>query len=141
LQFHFHTPSEHTIDGRSYPLEMHLVHADDQGRLAVLGVLFEVGEAHPGLAALAANLPAPHETTTVDGATINADALLPADLGYVRYDGSLTTPPCSEGVAWHVVQATQTVSAEQLAAFVERIPSSNRPTKEVGARTLARDST
>lgn len=138
-QFHFHSPSEHTVEGRSFPLEMHLVHADDAGNLAVVGVLFEEGDADPALAPLADNLPQPHSETAVEGATIDIAALLPKDLTYVGFAGSLTTPPCMEGVAWHVLTSARPASAEQLQQFKAAIPGTNRPIQALGDRVLKKD--
>lgn len=138
-QFHFHTPSEHTVDGGSLPLELHLVHQDAAGHLAVVGVHFEEGEAHPALETLTLSLPAPYAETIVEGATINASDLLPADRTFVTYRGSLTTPPCDESVTWFVMTETQTASADQLARLAAAIPGTNRPVQPLEGRTLERD--
>lgn len=121
LQLHFHTPSEHYINGTPFPMELHFVHRNQSGELAVLGVMFKVGETNPALDTLwnAAGSDASVSVSTED--------LLPQKLSYFRYDGSLTTPPCSEGVKWHVVPHPVSVSEEQLLAFQELFPVNARP--------------
>ncbi|BAN97697.1 hypothetical protein E05_29310 [Plautia stali symbiont] len=102
-QFHFHTPSENLIDGKRYPLEGHFVFSDEQQQLAVVGVMFEAGAANPVLTTLQQD--------------VDITPLLPADRRYYRFSGSLTTPPCSEGVRWLVMKQPVTASAQQLQAF------------------------
>lgn len=137
-QFHFHSPSEHTIDGRHAPMEMHLVHKDADGKLAVIGVLVEEGPANPALAALWEHLPAQAgRAKEYEGVQVDASKLLPASLASYRYAGSLTTPPCSEGVAWFVLQEPIRASAEQIAAFRAVISGNNRPTQPLHGRTIS----
>jgi carbonic anhydrase len=136
-QFHFHSPSEHTLDGKHAPLEMHLVHKDAAGKLAVLGVLIQEGQAHPELAVLWQHMPtAPGRKEAVEGVQVNAGKLLPPSLATYRYSGSLTTPPCSEDVAWFVLQKPIEASAEQIAAFRKVIQGNNRPTQPLNGRTI-----
>lgn len=120
LQFHFHRPSEHTVGGKSFPMEGHLVHAKGGGadmKLAVIGVLMVAGDHNPALQAIWKNMPKKKGTVTVKGKQVNAANLLPRNRGYFAYDGSLTTPPCSEGVKWHVLQQAIQVSPEQIEQF------------------------
>lgn len=131
LQFHFHTPSEHVINGRSYPLAVHLVHATQTGELGVLGVFFEEGPAHPTLDQVINNLGAPAGTQTFD-----TNSLLPAEFNVFRYQGSLTTPPCTEGVNWHVATKSLTASRAQIAAFHAVSGANARPVLPLGARAL-----
>ena len=138
-QFHLHAPSEHLLDGEPYPAELHLVHQAEDGALAVLGVLVEEGDAHPVVADVLASAPEAGADPIATTAPIDVGTLLPADLRTFRYDGSLTTPPCSEGVAWSVLQEPMTWSAEQIAAFEERHPGSHRPPQPLGARALLHD--
>ncbi|HMJ77817.1 MAG TPA: carbonic anhydrase family protein, partial [Iamia sp.] len=121
LQFHFHAHSEHTIDGATTPLEIHFVHQAEDESLAVVGVLIQEGAENPAYATIMDNLPAEvtEEPVPVDGATINAAAMLPEDSTFFHYAGSLTTPPCSEGVSWQVMTTTIELSAEQIAAFTD----------------------
>jgi carbonic anhydrase len=138
VQFHFHEGSEHTVDGRRYAGELHLVHTDADGATAVVGVLLEEGAANPALSAYFDALPA----TT--GAEVEVDdfdtsALLPADHRSFRYTGSLTTPPCTEGVSWFVLTTPVQASAEQLAAFRTVVAENDRPVQPLGGRELLVD--
>ena len=137
-QFHFHHGSEHTVDGARLPLEMHLVHRSDQGTLAVVGVLFRVGAANAGLAPVWACLPAAPGGTAVPSGRLDLSALLPAGRTTWRYRGSLTTPPCTEGVAWVVLAEPLTLSAAQIDAFAALYPNNRRPVQPLGERVLQR---
>ncbi|MEX3070318.1 carbonic anhydrase [Vibrio alginolyticus] len=134
-QFHFHTPSENHVDGKSYPLEAHYVHADEQGNLAVVAVFFEQGDANPALASLLENVPEKDDNVTIR-APFDASALIPADKDYYRFNGSLTTPPCSEGVRWLVIQEPQTISATQIEKFEKAMGENNRPVQPLNARMI-----
>ena len=134
-QFHFHTPSEHTLDGTSYPAEAHLVHAADDGELAVLGIVYQEGDASEVLAPVWEDLAALSEAEPV---TINVGNLLPSSRVAYTYTGSLTTPPCSEGVRWHVMQQPLTLSAQQLAALTAIHDNTNRPVQPLNERELDR---
>lgn len=128
LQFHFHTPSEHTITGRRYPLEMHLVHKDKDGKLAVVAVFMEPGEHNFAVAEIWGHLPKTSSTAhTVDSVAINPRDLLPRDRRYYRYMGSLTTPPCSEGVNWHVMSGTVQISQSQIKSISTIMGDNARP--------------
>lgn len=135
VQFHFHAGSEHTVNGEQYPLEVHFVHASEAGELAVVGVMFEEGEAEPGLDPVWNNLPEAQGHVPV-GAVIDANQFLPEDLTAWRYAGSLTTPPCSEGVAWTVIQSPITASAEQIAGYTARYDNNYRPVQPLGERDV-----
>lgn len=136
-QFHFHAPSEHTVDGRSFPAEVHLVHQAEDGTLAVFGILIEEGEANEAYASVLANLPADAgEAHDVADVAIDPATLLPEDLAYYGYDGSLTTPPCSEGVKWHVLANPVQLSAEQIAAYTAIYSGNNRPVQPLNERTV-----
>jgi len=136
-QFHFHSPSEHTIDGKHAPMELHLVHKDSGGKLAVISVLIEEGDTHAELAKLWRHIPqTPGRAQAVEGVKVNASRLLPISLASYRYSGSLTTPPCSEQVAWYVLQHSIEASAEQIAAFRKVIFGNNRPTQPLNGRTV-----
>jgi len=127
LQFHFHTPSEEAVMGKRYDMVAHFVHKDAQGQLGVVAVLFKRGPAHAGWGQVLAHLPRPGEQLTVDGPPLDLAALLPAQRGYYSFDGSLTTPPCSEGVSWMVLKTPVTVSAAQLASFRQLYAANARP--------------
>ena len=134
-QFHFHTPSEHTLRGRSYAAEAHLVHAADDGELAVLGIVYEEGEASDVLAPVWDDLAALGDTPSL---TVDAAGMLPSDRVTYTYTGSLTTPPCSEGVRWHVMEEPLTMSAEQLRALTAIHDGNNRPPQPLNERELDR---
>lgn len=123
-QFHFHHPSEHTLDGVRFPLEVHLVHRAATGHLLVIGVLVEDGAEHPALEALFHRLPRVGESVTTN---VDPSGLLPDDRHYASYEGSLTTPPCTEGVRWIVLTHPIEASGRQIAQFSARYPHNNRP--------------
>ena len=116
MQFHFHRPSEERIDGRAFDMVVHLVHKDLEGRLAVVAVLLERGSAQPIVQAVWNNLPLEKGEELAARAPIDLNALLPAERLYFTYMGSLTTPPCSEGVLWMVMKQPVPISAEQISA-------------------------
>jgi carbonic anhydrase len=117
LQFHFHRPSEHTVDGKTFAMEYHFVHKAADGQLAVVGVLVEEGAENAGLQPVFASMPAEAGASAQLATVLDPSALLPGDLRTYRYAGSLTTPPCSEGVRWNLVKAPVTVSAAQVESF------------------------
>lgn len=136
LQFHFHVPSEHTVEGVASPLEMHIVHRADDGALAVVGILFDFTEADNAFLAPFWNaMPGAEEAVELPGALNVADAFDPAG-GKYAYRGSLTTPPCSEGVSWFVMADHQSVSTAQVAAFVALLGMNARPTQAPNDRPL-----
>jgi len=137
LQFHFHAPSEHTVDGKAFPMEAHFVHKDSHGGLAVIGVMIEEGAANAALAESWAHLPA-HQAaeTTVADVSVNAGAILPLDGSYHHYKGSLTTPPCSEGVRWFVLSQPISMSAEQIQMFEAAAAPNARPVQPLNSRLM-----
>jgi len=138
-QFHFHGPSEHKIDGIHAPLEMHLVHHDDAGLLAVVGVLIEAGDANPELAKAWTHMPTEAGTSqTPAGVKIDLPGLLPGSTEGYHYQGSLTTPPCTEGVRWVVLMEPIQASPAQIDAFGAVVPPNNRPTQMLNGRTVTR---
>ncbi|MGD9752986.1 MAG: carbonic anhydrase [Acidimicrobiia bacterium] len=135
VQFHFHTPSEHTLAGAAYPLEYHLVHRSEAGELAVVGVLIQRGGENETLKPIFDALP--DAGVTVEGAEpIDPAALLPANRTMVRYNGSLTTPPCTEHVRWHLLLTPLQMSNLQIARFMAKHPESRRPVQEVNDREV-----
>jgi carbonic anhydrase len=134
VQFHFHRPSEHMIDGKSFPMEVHFVHRMASGTLGVVGVLMQAGAANPAFAKIVATMPQSEGPAVKADAAINPNALLPAKLGYYRYEGSLTTPPCSEVVDWMVLTDPITVGAEDIAAFAKLYPMNARPVQKDNRR-------
>jgi carbonic anhydrase len=141
-QFHFHTPSEHTIDGEAFPLEVHFVHADADGHLAVIGVMLVEGDAdNAAFAPVFDAMPAEEaEAEAVEGAQIDANAMLPENQLYYTYRGSLTTPPCSEGVRWIVMTTPVELSAAQIEAFHAIFELNARPVQPLNTRGLLLDS-
>jgi carbonic anhydrase len=140
LQYHFHMPSEHTVDGRHSALELHLVHQSAGGDLAVIGVLVDEGEYNAVAAPLVESLPTrPGDTVHVEHLTFGIDELLPDDPRYYHYEGSLTTPPCTEGVQWLVMVDHGHAAPEQLARFRAVIHDNNRPAQARNARRLVID--
>jgi carbonic anhydrase len=138
-QFHFHAPSENRIGGKSFPLEGHLVHADKDGNLAVVAVMFAEGAAHPLLAKLWSAMPAKPGEKSALPQGLSATGLLPANREYFRFNGSLTTPPCSEGVRWLVMKHHPTVSKAQVEQFSTTLGfANNRPIQPVYARPVLR---
>ncbi len=133
LQFHIHHPSEHLVGGRRFPLEIHFVHQAADGGLAVLGVLVDEGAASPGLAAVLAGLDDPAAAAGID-----PGALLPQRRDFFRYEGSLTTPPCTENVAWAVLADPVQADAAQIEAFAVRHPMNARPIQPLHRRFLLR---
>ncbi|MEM9507556.1 MAG: carbonic anhydrase family protein [Cyanobacteria bacterium P01_E01_bin.35] len=103
LQFHFHTPSEHTFEGKAYPMEAHLVHQNSSGEYAVIGLLIKTGQDNQLMKTVWAQIPETGEVKTVRDISIDVSNFLPANQAYYGYQGSLTTSPCSEGVDWYVI--------------------------------------
>lgn len=136
VQFHFHTPSEHTTDGHASAMELHLVHQNAAGELAVVGILMNVGAENPAIAPIWDHIPGSEETNTDAGLTINAADFLPSNTSYYSYAGSLTTPPCSEGVRWNVLAEPIELSEEQVAAFAALYPVNARPVQPTNGRMI-----
>jgi carbonic anhydrase len=140
LQYHFHSPSEHTVGGEHFPMEMHLVHKSPEGKLAVVGVFIEEGEHHAAFDPIWSNLPASQgKENHLENVMVDVNRLLPADQTSYRYDGSLTTPPCSEDVKWIVMAMPIQLSADQIGAFRSIIHGNNRPVQPLNDRTVATD--
>lgn len=142
-QFHLHNPSEHQVNGASAAMELHLVHKSSTGAIAVLAVLLQPGDANAPLGELFEKMPA-HETdessTVALTQQIDPATLLPAGSEIARYTGSLTTPPCTEGVLWNVYETTGTISADQLAAFNRIYPDNHRPLQPLHGRIVTEES-
>ena len=143
LQFHFHAPSEHTVDGKTYPLEFHFVHRDSTGRLAVVGLFVKEGKAaDPAWQQFIRHLAgASDEAGDTQIRRLDWPSLLPANQQTIRYDGSLTTPACTEGVKWNVLTHPLTMSANQIAQFTEQYDANARPVQPVHGRKIVLDST
>jgi carbonic anhydrase len=141
VQFHFHSPSEERINGRSYDMVAHLVHKDDTGKLAVVAVLFKLGHENAALKPVLNNLPiAAGPEHVIDSIKLNVADLLPAQHGYYHFMGSLTTPPCSENVSWYVLKQAVELSAAQLKTFHRLYNHNNRPIQPRGGRSIVEHS-
>jgi carbonic anhydrase len=137
VQFHFHKPSEEAIDGKHFDMVAHLVHQDAGGKLAVVAVLLKSGKENLLIRSLWNNLPAEEGKEYSPGiVTVNVASLLPADQSYYTFAGSLTTPPCSEGVTWYVLKSPVQVSASQIAAFGKLFPMNARPIQPTNSRQI-----
>lgn len=136
VQFHFHTPSEERVKGRAYAMVAHLVHKSAEGKLAVVAVLLKQGRANATLAPVFADLPAAEGAKRALPGTFNASDLLPEQRGYYRFVGSLTTPPCSEGVRWQVLKQPVEVSKAQLNAFRKLYRMNARPVQPLNGRVV-----
>lgn len=136
-QFHFHSPSENTIEGHSYPMEAHFVHADENGNLAVIAVMFKPGEHNAELEKAWKHMPHEADGRHALETMVDANVLLPDNHDYYRFNGSLTTPPCSEGVAWFVMKNLDTASEQQIQKFVHTMHhDNNRPLQPLNARVI-----
>ena len=122
------------MDGESFAAELHMVHADSDGRLAVIGLLFSLGDPNPVVQSILDATPPPDGTAN---ASIPLTDSLPADLSYYRYDGSKTTPPCDEPVDWHVLRQSMTISQEQVDGMLSLSGGpNNRPVQPTGDRVI-----
>lgn len=137
LQFHFHAPSENVVNGKPYDMEAHLVHKDADGNLAVVAVFIKKGQRNDFIQTLWDKVPGEvgHEKQAA-GVAVNAGSLLPGDKSYYSFPGSLTTPPCTEGVSWSVLRTPVEISAEQLAAFHSFYKMNARPAQPLNGRVI-----
>ena len=136
-QFHFHRPSEEKVNGTGFDMTVHLVHEDDHGMLAVVAVLLEKGRDNPFLHELWKHIPKEKgKETFFDNMQIDLSQILPADRGYYKFSGSLTTPPCSENVMWYVLKHPTTLSAEEIDRFSQVYRDNARPTQPLYDRIV-----
>ena len=142
VQFHYHAPSEHTVDGESFPAELHIVHRNADGNLAVVGILLKEGIENAAYQPFISNLPAEKADVKDAGVQINAMDMLPSVQTTFRYSGSLTTPPCTESVSWLLMTTPVELSAQQLTTLDSLFEGgTNRPVQPVNDRTLIEDNT
>jgi carbonic anhydrase len=134
LQFHFHHPSEHLLAGKPFDLECHFVHKSSTGDLAVVGVFVKPGAENPTLRTIFDAMPAAAGPEVKAGSYVDPAALLPKTSGYVRYMGSLTTPPCSEGLTWTVFKEPIEASPDQIKKFAALFPNNARPVQKINRR-------
>ncbi len=136
-QFHFHAPSENHLFGKAFPLEAHFVHANATGELAVIAVMFEQGVENTALTPIINSFPDSPKGVEIMKQSVDLAGLFPQDKHYYRFSGSLTTPPCTEGVRWLVVKQPVTLSAKQLAEFQRALKhANNRPLQPLHGRII-----
>lgn len=138
LQFHFHRPSEHLIAGKRFPMEVHFVHRNAAGSLAVIGVLMATGKSNPVFNKVVSTMPQKEGPEVKADAAINPNGLLPSARGYYRYSGSLTTPPCSEVVHWLLLTNPIQVADADVASFAKLYPMNARPVQKNNRRFVLR---
>lgn len=137
LQFHLHALSEHTLNGAHTAMELHLVHKDSAGRIAVVGVMLVEGAPNPAYEPVLSHMPDEEgQAETIAGIRVDAAGLLPAQQSYYHYYGSLTTPPCTEGVTWFVMAEPVALSAAQIAAFTRLYDHNYRPVQPLHGRAF-----
>jgi len=136
-QFHFHAPSENHIDGKSFPMEIHFVHTNSAGELAVVAVMLTPGKANSALEEILNVLPQQQLQENPLKLGLDFEKLFPEDKHYYRFSGSLTTPPCTEGVTWLVMKQPVEASEAQLAGFAKALPkTNNRPLQPLHGRQI-----
>ena len=136
-EVHFHAPSENKIHNKSFPLEAHFVHADSKGNLTVIAVMFKEGKANPALAKLWLEMPKKEGEPVALKTRVIPSELIPENRAYYRFTGSLTTPPCSEGVRWILMKTPMTASKEQIETFEQAIHhTNNRPVQALNGRLV-----
>ena len=147
LQFHFHSPSEHTIEGQPQAAELHLVHQNDVGELAVVAVMLQAeeearqkGDGSMGYDLLSAHLPRAVGDKVRTGKRVNVRSLLPTQTTTYRYQGSLTTPPCSESVTWLIMSEPVALPPDQLSEYQTLLKHNNRPLQNLNSRSITLDS-
>ena len=136
ISAHMHSPSEHLLHGASFAAELHMIHQDADGNLAVVGQFFRLGGPSPAVQAILDSAPATGETV-VKGIALNASEFTPDGQVYFRYDGSKTTPPCDEPVDWYVMHEPKTISQKQVDGLLALSGGpSNRPVQPIGNRVI-----
>ncbi len=137
VQFHFHTPSEEQINDKRFAMVVHLVHRNAEGQLAVVAVLLEPGDPNPVIDRVWTYMPLDvGDRVRMPPGMLNLNELLPADQRYYQFMGSLTTPPCTEGVLWMVLKQPISISPAQLKLFTQLYANNARPVQAVNARPV-----
>jgi carbonic anhydrase len=135
-QFHFHRPSEEYIHGRPYDMVLHLMHKASDGEVAGVAVLLRVGRANPIVRKVWEHMPKSEGQQEAAGVELDPAGMLPHDTGYYMYMGSVTAPPCTEGVKWFVLKTPVEISAAQIAAFAKLYPHDVRPLQPLNGRVV-----
>jgi carbonic anhydrase len=136
IQFHFHRPAEELVHGRSYAMVAHLMYQSASGRIAAVAVFLTAGRANPTVQSLWDHMPAHEGQVDVSSVDLDPGGLLPSNRGYYVYEGSVSAPPCTEGVTWFVLRTPVEVSAEQIAAFAALYPNDARPIQPLSGRIV-----
>lgn len=137
VQFHIHTPSENQIDGKTFPLEIHFVNQGNKGNMAVIGVFVKEGNANPAVEEILNYLPKEKNKLYHTKEVIDISLLLPTNKSYYNFIGSLTTPPCTEGLNWFLMANPIEASAEQIAKLKTALPANNaRPIQPLNGRAV-----
>jgi len=135
-QANFHTPSEHSIQGKSFPLEAQFLHTDIKGSTAIVAVLFREGRPNPALDKILKQLPNESNKAVTLKSRLLASEMMPSNQDYYRFSGSLTSPPCTEGVRWIVIKTPMTASKEQIDALAALTQHNNRPLQALNSRLI-----
>ena len=136
-QFHFHAPSENQIDGKTYPLEGHFVYKTKDGKITVVSVLYHYGKENQALKQVWQKMPQKAETKIKLSQPVAVSQMFPKDLDYYNFEGSLTTPPCTEGVNWIVFKKQETISKAQVKKFSKTLGfKNNRPIQKLNGREI-----
>jgi len=136
-QFHFHHPSEESVNGKPYDMVAHLMHESNDGKIAGVAVLLQAGSANSTVRRLWEHMPkTPGKEEVIAGVEVNPAGLLPRDTSYYTYMGSLTAPPCTEGVTWFVLKTSVDISAEEISAFAALYPHDVRPRQPLNGRVV-----
>lgn len=136
VQFHFHAPSEHLYNGQASAMELHLVHKNDQAQLAVVSVMIEPGAANPTLAEIWQHIPPDADAVVGLDQPVDVNQLLPRDRNFFHYQGSLTTPPCSESVNWVILEQPISASPQQIATFRDLFTANARSVQALHGRVI-----
>jgi carbonic anhydrase len=140
LQFHLHAPSEHTLNGKHFPIEVHFVHEGEDGKLFVIGVFFEKGKANPSIQELIDNAPeAQKQSFPLKNPHFDLAQLIPQNSNYYSYEGSLTTPPCNEPLEWIVLEKPEYASEEQIKALEKILDHNVRPLQALNKRVVTKN--
>jgi carbonic anhydrase len=136
VQFHFHHPSEERTDGKGHEMDVHFVHRNAAGQLAVVAVEIAAGRQNSLIELLWHNRPAVGHRKTAKNIVVDPAALVPANLSYFTYPGSLTTPPCSEGLRWFVLKTPVSASSQEVSSFAKEYQGNARPVQPLNGRHI-----